>query len=220
MSTLGDKLKDIEKKSKRTQRLTVGLSAIMIIFLALSVFLMLQLKESEGKLQQSIKEKDSTNVVLDSTNMELAAIKEDLEQYIAAKQQAELEKQKANDDVWNYTIDENTIEAYLNYMKIKGDDLDNKEEVLLAIDNLLSTPGFVQIKESNGVNIFKPSTKLPGYFESNTARSVRRGVIGNPDYQPSSRNGDVVLAGQIVKITDTIDAGQIARWGKIRYSKN
>ncbi|MBT8265801.1 MAG: hypothetical protein KJO41_08440 [Bacteroidia bacterium] len=220
MGTLGDKLKDVEKKSKRTQRITFSLSAIMIIFLALSVFLMLQLRKSEIKLQQSLKEKDSINVALDSTNVELAATQLNLENLIAERQKVELERQKANDDIWNYTKEENTIEGYLNYLNIKGDDVENKDEVLAAINNLLSETGYVQIKESNGNNIFKPSNKLDGYFESNTARSVRRGVIGNPDYPNTSRNGDVILAGQIVKISDTINAGSIARWGKIRYSEN
>jgi hypothetical protein len=56
-----------------------------------------------------------------------------------------------------------------------------------------------------------------GFWKSKSARSIRNGVIGVRSFRNTSRNGDVILKGQVfVILQDSIMSGK-TRWAKISY---
>lgn len=211
MSSLSDEIKARERKAKKSSLITPILALITIIAIIGFAYLNNDLKETKAKLADKVVELDSTIVELDSTKLFL-------EKLIAERQKADLDKLKGNSDIWRYTKEENTLEAYLNYLKIEPNTT-KIDSVNLALNKLLNKSGYVQIIESNGHELFKDSD-LKGYLSPVSARSVRRGVIGNKDFSNTSRNGDVILVGQIVKIEEEFGAGKVAKWAKIKYSKN
>jgi hypothetical protein len=117
------------------------------------------------------------------------------------------------DDLWEYALQENTIEAYSDYIRIKG----VNDTVVSKLKTLFKNVGYVQIQESNGNVLIEPENKEFGLWKPNSTRSIRYGVIGNRKFRNTNRNGDVILEGQIfVILKDSIMSGK-TRWAKIGY---
>ena len=95
--------------------------------------------------------------------------------------------------------------------------------------------GYVQINESNGKRLYERFTDTVGFpkepiiilnepsvtqtnlYISKMSMNVRRGVIGNPEYRNTSRNGDLIWEGQMVKVLgDVIESGR-SKWVHIAY---
>jgi hypothetical protein len=120
---------------------------------------------------------------------------------------------KKSDDLWLYAQKENTVEAYTDYVKIKG----INDVVVSKIKTLLQNTGYMQIQESSGAMLIEPINQQHGLWKAKSARSIRLGVIGNKSYPNSERNGDVILEGQpFVILEDSLMTGK-ARWAKIAY---
>lgn len=116
-----------------------------------------------------------------------------------------------SDELWEYTEKTNTIQAYTDYIKIKGPN----DKVIDKIKSLMRKTGYVQIQESNGTMNIIPSVKGSGLWEAKTARSIRYGVIGKSGN--SNRTGDVILQKQpFVILQDSIMSGR-TRWAEIAY---
>lgn len=170
--------------------------------------------------EASLKLADSLRKVAESLVSDLKASEEDLE---AEKAKLESFKVKYDsireitlnqtDDLWEYAKRENTLQAYTDYVKIKGP----TSEVETKIKTLLTRTGYMQIEESNGYMLIEPFNRQLGLWTTKSARSVRNGVIGNPSFRNQSRTGDVILKDQpFVILEDSLMTGR-ARWAKIAY---
>jgi len=126
--------------------------------------------------------------------------------------QVHLEIEKNTYQLWDYAQDQNTVEAYTDYIKLRGD---KDGEVLNKIKELLTKKGYVQIQESTGELLIEPVEGSTILWKAKTARSIRVGVIGKS--KESQRKGDVVLKGQpFILLKDSIWSGK-TRWSKIAY---
>ena len=164
-------------------------------------------------------------VIADSLKRQAVAYADDLkiseENLQGEKEKLELIKVKYDsireitlhqtDDLWEYAREENTIQAYADYVKIKG----INDEVVSKIKNLLQKTGYMQIQESNGYRLIEPINQEFGLWTTKSTRSIRHGVIGKDAF--SSRNGDAILQGQpFVILEDSLMSGS-AKWAKIAY---
>ena len=134
-------------------------------------------------------------------------------QYDSIRQvQLQLLEEVNRDELWDYTEQTNTIQAYTDYLKLKGD---NGHDIIGKIKSLMQKSGYVQIQESNGFMNIEPSENGLGLWKTKSARSVRYGVIGKSSN--SNRTGDVILKEQpFVILEDSIWSGK-TRWAKIAY---
>lgn len=173
MSTLSDKLKEVEKKSKRTRWITTVLTAIMIIFLATSTFFWLQLKKSEEKLRVKTEEAEKSR---------------DSIQGLFTK----LSKAMDPDDYWNHIKKEGSNEAYINYITNKFK-IDKSEYLPIAIETLTST----DLEGFEGW-IFTGLKKNDGTYENrNIVEVIFRD--GKEVTDPAIRNSEPEV-GDIVKL--------------------
>jgi len=163
-----------------------------------------------------------TNNALEIAKEDLVTEKKKLEDVLEENKALELAKLEAEneDELWDYAQKTATLEAYTNYIKIKGY---QKHETVLnkKIDEHLSKKtGYIQFVESNGTMLLTPYKGIDNRKDlwiPKSAMSVRRGVIGNSNFRNTSRTGNVILEGQIVKMLgDYIPSGN-AKWAKISY---
>ena len=164
-------------------------------------------KEASLKLADSLREVAETaqgDLELEKEKLEAIKVKQDSIRELTLNQK---------DDLWEYAVRENTIEAYSDYVRIKG----VTPQVAENIKTLLTRTGYMQIEESNGNMLISPMNRQLGLWKTNSARSVRNGVMGNVNYRNQARNGDVILKDQpFVIIEDSIMSGK-TRWAKIAY---
>lgn len=164
-------------------------------------------KEASLKLADSLKE------VAELAQEDLELEKAKLETYKVELDSLRQLSLTQTDDLWEYAKEQNTLEAYSDYVRIKG----VTQEVADNIKSLLTRVGYMQIQESNGNMLIEPMNRQLGLWTTKSARSIRNGVIGNPQYRNQSRTGDVVLQDQpFVILEDSIMSGR-ARWAKIAY---
>ncbi len=201
-------------------RIIVAVLTITIIGLfAMVVYQAAELSSKNKDLEVTLAQKDSMNVELQAAKDQLR-LKED-----EAQTQLDSLRKIATSDIWNYTKETNTLKAYTNYYKDNGED-EHFEDIIDALKGLLTESGYVQIKESGGKLLFTEH-EVPGlgdFLIAETDRSVRNGVIGanrelyQNETQNTSRNGDVILLGQIVKEVGKhrIPSGK-TMWAKIEY---
>jgi hypothetical protein len=124
-----------------------------------------------------------------------------------------LELNEQGDELWDYAVKENTVQAYADYINIKG----LNDEVYQKLNKLFKKVGYVQIQESNGKMLIDPIDVAFGLWTSKSARSIRNGVMGLKGYTSTQRNGDVVLEGQpFIIVKDSIMSGK-TRWAEILY---
>ena len=161
-------------------------------------------------------ELEITNINLATSEENLQGEKEKLEE-IKVKydslRQIQLELLEKGDDLWDYAEKENTVQAYSDYIKIKG----SNEGATDNIKKLLKRVGYVQIQESDGTVLIEPIDSKSGLWATKSARSIRNGVMGLKEYPNTQRNGDVILVGQpFLILQDSIMSGK-TRWAKITY---
>jgi hypothetical protein len=161
-------------------------------------------------------ELEITNIYLATSEENLQGEKEKLEE-IKVKydslRQVQLKQMERGDDLWDYAKKENTIEAYSDYIKIKG----SNNDATNSIKKLLKKTGYVQIQESNGKILIELIDSKSGLWTTKSARSIRNGVMGLKQFRSTQRNGDVILEGQpFVILQDSIMSGK-TRWAKIAY---
>lgn len=174
------------------------------------------LVEKEGLLiekEASLKLADSLRLVAETAQGDLELEKEKLEAIKVKYDSIRELTLNQKDDLWEYAVRENTIEAYSDYVKIKG----ATEQVGDKIKSLLTRTGYMQIQESNSNMLIEPVNRQLGLWTTKSARSVRNGVLNNANYRNQSRTGDVILNSQpFVILEDSIMTGK-ARWAKIAY---
>jgi len=192
-------------------RFGVIVLSLVMLFLFYKVYdLSTSLQEKNDELEETVKKLEQSEEDLEGEKAKLEKIQAEYEQL----KQQQLEGQ---DDLWEYTVSTNTLDAYEAYVKIKGIE-EHKQEIYDKLDEFLSSEGYVQFTESNGTKLFKEYTlgDRKDLFVPTSARSVRVGVIGVDEKY--GRNGDVILEGHIVKkVGDYIESGT-SKWAKIKYN--
>ena len=190
----------------------IVLSVVMLILFYMVYDLSTSLQNKNVELEQTVKKLEQSEEDLEGEKAKLEKIQAEYEQL----KQQQLESQ---DDLWEYTVRTNTLDAFKAYIKLKGIE-EHKQEIYDKLDEFLSSEGYVQFTESNGTELFKAYElgDRKDLFVPTSARSVRLGVIGFDDN--FGRNGDVILEGQIVrKVGDFIKSGE-SKWAMIKYSRS
>jgi hypothetical protein len=212
-----------QKRSARNSRIYGYITTCIIgILLTFSFYVTkesLDAKETLAKtnisLENSLEVIKEKNIELEITKENLNGEKEKLEEISIrydSLRQAMLELQ-SQDELWDLTVEQNTVQAYTDYIKVKG----VNDKVVQKLDEVMDRTGYVQIQESDGTMLFTKIEEVDSLniYVPNSARSVRAGVIGRDQFV--QRKGDVILKGQPVQIIeDSIYTGK-ARWAKIKY---
>jgi len=234
MSDIKELIRENNKNAKKSRLINNVLWGVVMVLVVVSFYTSFDaimakkeaVTEKEAKelalvqKEVSLKLADSLKLVAEDLVSDLEAKEEDLQ---AEKEQLELYKAKYDsireielnqtDDLWEYAKTQNTLQAYTDYVKVKG----VTEEVAGNIKTLLTRTGYMQIEESNGNILIKPLNSELGLWVTKSARSIRNGVIGNPSYGNQSRTGDVIVKEQpFVILQDNIMSGK-TRWAKIAY---
>jgi capsular polysaccharide biosynthesis protein len=229
MSETREIIKEMGKANRRTRLVNTILWVVVVLLVGVCVYVANIAVSEKQKTEQLLVKEKALSDELQLTNTKLAEQAEELrisEENLQGEK-AKLEEFKISydsirqvlleaqnqDELWDITVQTNTVQAYTDYIKIKG----VNDRVLDRLNTLLTKTGYVQIQESNGTLLFNKVANDGGLniWIPKTARSVRNGVLGKTSN--SSRNGDVIMAGQPVRIVeDSIYTGN-ARWAKIKY---
>lgn len=222
MSKIQERIAEIDKASKKSRLINTILWVVVFGLVGLSGWFYLDAVNSK-------KAAIANEKVAELAKEEAEGLQKDLENLIEKNNELELAKLNSEnqDDLWNYTKQENTLEAYTNYINVKGDTSVQLDSVSIMINNILSKSGYVQFLDSDGKKeYFTNFDKIPGIkdlFQAKSARSVRNGVIGasKTEYPKASKNtsrtGDVILNGQLVKKIREVESGN-SIWFEIEYS--
>ncbi len=216
MSSIGGKLKEVEKNAKRTRRISTILATIMIIFIALSAVLIILVKKANTSLEEEKQIVETQKKQLEAKNEELAK-KDSL---LTFQNERLREVQGKLDNYWNQAVSSNKINAYADYLSkaINGDEHYN--DALSKMNELANKTGYVQITDSNKKQYLSPIKELDSdvqFYIAKTAMRVRRGVMGDPNYSNTSQIGNkVVRVNDVVRLDSIIKTGD-AEWGKIGY---
>jgi Tfp pilus assembly protein PilE len=200
------------------------LTVAIIVLFSMVVKYSYDLKLSESKLTKS---KDSLMIQKDEIDRLFAVNKKQLETL-----------SRATDSIYFAVArTSNTFKSYKNYLANFGEDGEYYYEALLNINALFPKTGYVQLIESNGNKLYAkfedtdgfpdtvvymdsvPSVTKNNLYICKSAMNVRNGVMGNPDFSNTNRNGDVIWEEQMVKVLgDVIESGS-SKWVHIAYSK-
>lgn len=219
MSKLKDRIEEINKTVQRSRRINNWLWVGVIILFGISIYFAI---DAEISKEQAIDNKEEALAARDSLKLleeDLQGEKNKLEEFKKKYDSLVKEKLETNDDLWQYTVEANTFEAYMDYINIKGEQgiSEHEDELNSKLNSFLNRTGYVQFQESNSNILFEPISfgNREDLYTPKSARSVRKGVIGvDKSY---GRNGDVILEGQIVQVVETIPSGN-SKWVKIKYS--
>ena len=166
--------------------------------------LLIVLENRNEQIEETYKE---LKISEENLQGEKAKLEEISKKYDSLRQ-VQLETQN-HDELWDYAVKENTVQAYTDYVSIKG----YSDESISKIKTLLQNTGYVMIEESNGNILIESAGE--GFWKPKSARSIRNGVIGIDGN--SERNGDVIIKGQVfVILQDSLMSGK-TRWAKIAY---
>lgn len=198
------------------------LTVSIIVLFSMVVKYSYDLKESESKLTKS----------RDSLLMQTFTI--DSLYGVTEKQLEDLSR--ATDSIY-FTVakNTNTFKSYKNYLANFGKDGEYYYQTLMNINALFPKTGYVQLEESNGHRLYAkfedtkgfPETEIlldsvPSITKSNiyickSARNVRKGVMGHPDFPNSNKNGDVIWEDQLVKVIGNEFESGATKWIQIAY---
>jgi len=232
MSDIKELIRETNKNAKKSRLINNILWGVVLLLMMVAMYTtMLSIStknEAVAAKNEAISERDAKEkllVVADSLRKHAQALVSDLEDSEGnlqiEKEKLELIKIKYDslreitinqkDDLWEYAVKENTLEAYNDYINIKG----INDEVVAKVKNLLRKTGYVQIEESNGNLLIEPVNREYGLWKTKSTRSIRYGVIGKS--RNSARNGDAILKGQpFVILEDSLWSGK-TRWAKVAY---
>ena len=216
MSSIGGKLKEVEKSAKRTRQISTILATIMIIFIALSAVLIILVQKANANLEAEKQIVETQKKQLEEQNKVLA------KKYSLLTFQNERlrDVQGKLDSYWDKAVATNKINAYADYLAkaINGDEHYN--DALAKMNELANRTGYVQITDSNGRQYLSPIKELDSdvtFYIANTAMRVRYGVIGDPNFSNTSQIGSkVVKVNDVVRLDSIIKTGG-AEWGKIGF---
>lgn len=225
MSKIAQRIEEIERLTKKSRIINNVLWVIVFLLVALAAYFAYQTAKVNKQLESANTALEEKNELLIKQKDTISMQKLDLE-----KRNAEIEDYKnqllnsvQSDEVyWEVATSQNTLESYIDYLKNHTPDNLNYLDAKKRLDDKLKAQGFVQIMESNGKSIFTQLLDLGEdgkYLICKNAVRVRRGVIGNKEYAPSTTTGEVIGMGQIVRVEiDSIPSGQ-SMWAKIRFSR-
>jgi len=220
MSKIKERIEEINKTAKKSRRVNNILWVVVILFVGSSIYFAITSEIQKGIAKEESRINDSLRIVADTLYYEAELAKKQLAINDSLKQiELQLLLQQSSLNLWDQTSKINTLAAYSDYF-IKNPD--STVQVQKAVSELLDNKGYVQLTESNNNKLFYKvnDLKLPGegqYYKAKSARSVRRGVIGKDGN--SSRNGHVILEGQMVKLDGDIIKSGSATWAKINYAQ-
>ena len=222
MSEVKELIREINKANKRSRIVGHILTAVVIILIGVAFYttkISLDAKHDAEHATELVEQgkirAEAIAADLKISQENLQGEKDKLEQiqvsYDSLRQSIIQEQQ----NLWNYTTEQNTLEGYSDYLSIKGED---DHDVVDKIRPFLKSTGYVQIQDSNGEMLFDPLNNEEGdLWKPKSARSIRNGVVGKADQKTIARNGDVILEGQIIQIVDDSLMSGKSRWAKIKY---
>lgn len=197
--------------------------AIFVLF-ALVVKYSYDLKISESKLQAS--------------NIELIQQKDEIDSLYGVNKSHLEALSRATDSIYfNVAKTTNTFKSYKSYLSNFGKDGEYYLKTLININALFPNTGYVQLQESSGRKLYTkfeetkgfpeepimmddvPSVSKDNLYISNMDMNVRNGVMGNPDFRNTSRNGDVIWRNQMVKVIGGVIESGKTKWVQIAYGK-
>lgn len=210
MSRIAEKIKDIEKRAKRTRLINTVLIVGLLAFVVSTFVLFDKNEKAKEKLSATNVELENQKDALNESNSELKQTLDRLGKLVAE-----------NEKNWADAVTSNTLEDYKDYLESNNSDDPHFIEAYNTLNKLLTKTGFVQILETNGNKLFDTYEKFASdekFLVATGDRNVRIGVIGNPEYSPSDRNGDVVLKNHIIKIIIPEITSGGTKWAKIKYA--
>ncbi|MBT8279968.1 MAG: hypothetical protein KJO16_00190 [Muriicola sp.] len=221
MSKLKDRIEEINKTVQKSRRINNILWVVVIVFVGTSIYFAIDAEISKEKAitkeEEALAARDSLKLLEEDLQGEKNKLEEFKKKYDVLVE----EKLATNDDLWQYTVEANTFEAYMDYINVKGEEgiSEHEDELNTKLNSFLNRTGFVQFQESSSNVLFEPMPfgDRDDLFTPKSARSVRKGVIGVDNSY--GRNGDVILEGQIVQVVEYIESGN-SKWAKIRYSNS
>lgn len=192
-------------------------SALIVVIIGLFAYSIYLSNDISNKNKILEHQRDS----LETLGKTLTTQKDQLNEYAE-----ELASAVQSDQVyWEIAKNQKSVKAYLDFLTKFTDSSEYYNQAKSALDDKFKNAktGFVQILDSDGSTKYFESVKSYSqdskYYVAMSDRSVRKGVIGNSDYQPSGRTGDVILQGSIVRVLkDGIESGN-SRWAQVRYIK-
>jgi len=225
MSDIKDLIRETNKNAKRSRLINNILWGVVLILMMVAMYTTMLSISAKNEAVAERDAKEQLLIVADSLTKQAEELVAELE---ISEGNLQLEKDKLElikvkydslreitinqkDDLWEYAVKENTLEAYSDYINIKG----INDEVVDKLKSLLRKTGYVQIQESNGEVLIEPINREYGLWKTKSTRSIRYGVIGKSTN--SNRNGDAVLKDQpFVILEDSLWSGK-TRWAKIAY---
>ena len=217
MSSISGKLKEVEKKSKRTRRVSTILASIMILFIALSAILIVIVNQTNTKLAEEKQKVEDQKEELLATNKALA----EKDSILVIQNKRLREVQGKLDSYWNDAVASNNMNDYAEYLSkaIVGDEY--YDEAISRMNELADkNTGYVQITDSNSKEYLSPIKEFDSevtFYKANKTMRIRQGVIGDPNFPNTSQIGNrTVNVNDVVRLDSIIKTGS-AEWGKIGY---
>ncbi len=214
MGNLSDKIKERERKSKQNKLMMNVLGVVVIIFMVSSVLLYSKLKEEKRKLTESETSLLASEKSLLASNKELKT----KDSILIIQNKKLLELRGSIDNFWNAAQNSNRMKDYASYLERAIEDDDHYNDALTLLNSLATQTGYVQVTESNGNILLQKIENLnteDQFYKALSDRSIRRGVINNPDFPNSSVKG-TLRTDDVVKVVRLIPSGN-AQWAEIRY---
>lgn len=169
-------------------------------------------------IKEAIAEKEAALALAEDAKASLIASEE------VTQQKLDSIIRESVSDLWGQAESINTLTAYSNYAKENPNDSIHGEDLIEAVENLLSKSGFTQYQETNGNKLYTPVTNLHlegDFVKFKTDKAVRSGAIGIDGCGSSSpRKIDVIVQGKTVRIKRLCEApGSNSIWAEIEYPK-
>ncbi len=220
MNDLSERIKAREKKSRQIKFANTLLSIAVIIFIVTSVMLYSNLKEEKRKLTESETNLLASEKKLIASNKSL----EEKEAILEEKNKKLLDLRGSLEKEWRKADESGKIKDYASYLERAIEDDDHYSEALKKMNTLANDKGYVQITDSNGSKYLKEIENLKTddvFYRVIKAMNVRYGVLGHPDFRNrnTSRNGNIIRIGDVVKIIKKYSFNSGAEWAEIRYDK-
>jgi len=204
MSKIQDRIKEIDKSAKRSRLIAILLSLIIIGFIIYTGYLLNQLSKTNNELTKSEKSLTDSKIVLQEKNKKLLELR------------GSLKKE------WDRANASGQLKDYASYLERAIEDDLHYAEALQKMNTLANTKGYVQITDSDGLKYLDKIENLNTddiFYRVIKDMNVRNGVLGHPDFKNknTSRNGDIINIGNVVKIIQVYSFNSGAEWAEIKY---
>ena len=217
MSKIKERIEEINKTAAKSRMINRVLWIAVLILGLGAIGLGFWADDQRGKAVAAKIEADSLKTL---ANEALAQI-----EINEAETRRKLDSMVASNvtDLWKQARTVNSLMAYSNYSKDHPNDTLHGNDLVKALDELLSNKGYVQIVERDGNRLYESvQLSLDGEFvKFKTDKSVRSGAIGidGCGSSNSTRIG-ILLKDKIARIEEKCEeAGSKSVWAKIDYTK-